>query len=149
MRSEISFLRATTVALALATTSLATAAPAWTQESAEQTQVDPIAQRLFPPDFIIAHADDIGLSVEQRQRVIAEVTRLQADLSEIGPRGEAARTQMVTALSADQVDEERVQRALDGVLGIEREIKRLHIGTLVRIRNILSATQRTRLNALR
>jgi hypothetical protein len=123
--------------------------PAWAQDNAAQTQTDPIAQRLFPPDLVIGHADDIALTVEQRHRVIAEVARLQADLSGIAPRGEAARAQMAAALGADQVNEAQVLQGLDGVLGVERDIKRLHIGALVRIRNILSATQRTRLNALR
>lgn len=149
MRIEIVWLRAAGLALTLGMSAIAVAAPAWAQEGGEQAQVDPIARRLFPPDFIIAHADAIGLSAEQRLRVIAEVTRLQADLSAIGARGEAARAQMVTALSAEQVDEARVLQGLDGVLAVERDIKRLHIGALVRIRNILSATQRARLNALR
>jgi Spy/CpxP family protein refolding chaperone len=42
-----------------------------------------------------------------------------------------------------------VLEALDGVLAVERDIKRLHMVTLVRIRSVLTPRQRTRLNELR
>jgi hypothetical protein len=42
-----------------------------------------------------------------------------------------------------------VLEALDDVLASEREIKRLRIATLVRLRNLLTPAQRARLNALR
>jgi Spy/CpxP family protein refolding chaperone len=127
--------------------------PAWAQPEPiaqrENPEDDPIFQRVFPPELVMGHAEEIGLTSDQRARVIAEVERLQADARGIGPRAEQARAQMVTALSAERVDEARVLEALDRVLSVERDVKRLHIATLVRIRNVLTPQQRTRLSELR
>ncbi len=123
------------------------AAPA--QQQRGQGQADPIAERVFPPELIMVHAGKINLTDEQRQRVVAEVERLQQQAQGIGPRGERARAGMVAALDAEPADEASVLSGLEQVLTVERDIKRLHIATLVRIRNLLTPAQRARLNELR
>ncbi len=137
------------LALALLFGSVSMALSPVAHAQGEAVQADPIAQRLFAPEFVMAHADEVNLTASQRQRIIEAVTRLQADMLGIAPRAESARAQIVATLSAERVEEARVLEALDGVLAVEREIKRLHIATLVRIRNVLTPEQRTRLNALR
>lgn len=149
MRSNFSLVRALAVSVVLASASIAAIPAARAQQQGDLAQVDPIAQRLFAPEFVMAHADDIDLTANQRQRIIEAVSRLQGDMLAIAPRAESARGQVVAALSVEQVDEARVLEALDGVLAVERDIKRLHIATLVRIRNHLTPRQRTRLNELR
>ncbi len=153
MRIDMPLPRAVALTFFLAVAPAVATPPAWAQAAPvaqqENPEADPIFRRVFPPELVMAHAAEIGLTGDQRERIIAEVTRLQAEASTIGPRGEQARAQMVAALSAERVDEARVLDALEGVLSIEREIKRLHIATLVRIRNTLTPAQRSRLNALR
>ncbi len=117
--------------------------------AAEGAAGDPIAQRVFPPDLIMGHAGEIGLTPSQRDRIIEEVKSLQAHANQIAPRLERDRAQMIIDLDAEPADEARVLGALDDVLASEREIKRLHIATLVRLRNLLTPAQRARLNALR
>jgi Spy/CpxP family protein refolding chaperone len=137
------------LALALALT----AAPAaWAQSAIPVSTAappDPIEQRVFPPEFVMGHANEIGLTDDQRDRIIAEVKRLQGQAEAVMPQMERARDRMVSELDADPVNEARVLIALDGVLSVERDVKRLHIATLVRIRNLLTTAQRARLDALR
>ncbi len=144
--------RATALALLLLTTSFAGASPALAQLepiAAHGAPADPIEQRVFPPDLIMRHAEEISLTRDQRDRIVADVTTLQHRAEAIAPQVERARSQMVADLDAEPADEARVLAALDQVLAAEREVKRLHIATLVRIRNLLTSTQRLRLAALR
>ncbi len=144
--------RATALALLLLTTSFAGASPAYAQLepiAAHGAPTDPIEQRVFPPDLIMRHAEEISLTRDQRDRIVADVTTLQHRAEAIAPQVERARAQMVADLDAEPADEARVLVALDQVLAAEREVKRLHIATLVRIRNLLTSNQRLRLAGLR
>jgi Spy/CpxP family protein refolding chaperone len=136
--------------LAAALWAAAPSAPAQSPSTPSQgAAADPIAQRVFPPDLIMGHAGEIGLTPLQRDRIIEEVKSLQSHADQIAPRLERDRAQMIIDLDAEPADEARVLKALDDVLASEREIKRLHIATLVRLRNLLTPAQRARLNAFR
>jgi Spy/CpxP family protein refolding chaperone len=95
------------------------------------------------------HQAAIRLTETQRTALIAEVKRVQA--SSVDQQFEMQRTveRLVDALKADKPDEKQVIAQLDAVLAIEREIKRLHIGLAVRIKNLLSPEQLNQLRALR
>jgi Spy/CpxP family protein refolding chaperone len=152
MAAEMSFVRGSAVALFLLAWPLAAAPPASAQPEAPPASganADPIAQRVFPPELVMGHADEIGLTPDQRGQIVAAVSSLQQQANGLGPRMAQARGQMVADLDAEPADETRVLAALDGVLAVERDVKRLEIGMLVRIRNILTPAQRTRLAALR
>jgi Spy/CpxP family protein refolding chaperone len=137
----------------LAAASLALASPTLAQTASAAPsadhEIDPIAQRVFPPELVMGHANQIGLSDAQRERILTEVRRLQLDVQTIASRNVQARDRMVAALSTEPVEEANVLAALDRVLAAERDIKRLHIATLVRIGSVLTPTQRARLNTLR
>lgn len=152
MAHRPSFVQMAALALVLATAPLAAPPTVMAQAAASEPQgaaADPIARRVFPPDLIMDHADQIGLTPNQRDRIIAEVKTLQSRAEQVAPVMERARAQMVSELDAEPTNEARLMSALDSVLAAERDIKRLHIATLVRIRNLLTPAQRARLNALR
>ena len=109
----------------------------------------PTRSDIFPPELVMQHQAAIRLSETQRTALIAEVKRVQA--SSIDQQFEMQRTveRLVDALKADKPDEKQVIAQLDAVLAIEREIKRLHIGLAVRIKNLLSPEQLNQLRALR
>jgi hypothetical protein len=52
-------------------------------------------------------------------------------------------------VQGSKVDEAQTLAQVDRVLGIEREIKRAHMGLLVRIKNLLSPDQQGTLAGLR
>ena len=56
---------------------------------------------------------------------------------------------MTTLLDAAKLDEAKVLAQADKMITIEREFKRAHLGLLVRLRNLLTDTQRSRLAELR
>jgi len=61
----------------------------------------------------------------------------------------AAAEQLSKALEAPKLDEGKVLAQADQVMALERDIKRVHLALLIRIRNVLSDSQRAKLAELR
>ncbi len=114
----------------------------------QQPQPDPFAGNLFPPELIMQHQQALGLSEEQKNFLKAELRKMQIRLPELQWDLQDEMEKLTTLMKQDQVDEAQVLTQLDKVLGLEREIKRLHIGLLIRIKNKLTAEQQTRLREI-
>jgi Spy/CpxP family protein refolding chaperone len=110
---------------------------------------DPIAARLYPPELIMGHQQEIGLDAKQRDALVGEVQKVQAQVLPLQFQMQALSEQLVTQLDAARVDEGKALALVDKMMGLERDIKRAHFGLLIRIRNLLSDGQRSRLAALR
>jgi len=110
---------------------------------------DPIASKLFPPELIMTHQAEIGLEDKQREAILKELEKAQAQFPRLQWQLQAASEQLSKLLDASQVDEAKALAQAGEVMKLETEIKRAHLGLLIRIRNILSDSQRTKLQALR
>ena len=110
---------------------------------------NPIKRFIFPPDLIMSHQDEIGLSAEQRRQIIAEVQQMEADLVPLRFEVGEVTQQMAKLLSAPRVDEEEVLALADRIMGLEGEIKKRHLTLVIRIKNLLTAEQQSRLQELR
>lgn len=112
-------------------------------------QDDPMARHLFPPDLIMAHQDDLGLSDKQRAAIKAEVLKAQSRFLEWQWEMSEETQKMVGLLRATPVDEQKVLDQADRVMNIERNVKRTHLSLLVRLKNVLTAEQIARLEQIR
>ena len=110
---------------------------------------DAIGARLYPPELIMGHQKEIGLDDKQRQAIVTEVQKLQAQVVELQWKMQAAAEELVKLLDETRVDEAKAIAQADQVMNLERDIKRAHLGMLIRIRNVLTADQRAKLAALR
>jgi len=110
---------------------------------------DPIAQRLYPPELIMSHQQELGIDDKQREAIVKEVQALQNKVVEVQFQMSAAVEELTKLLDAPRVDEARTVAQADKVMGFERDIKRAHLGALIRIRNLLTDAQRAKLAALR
>ena len=110
---------------------------------------DPIASKLFPPELIMTHQAEIGLEDKQREAILKELEKAQAQFPRLQWQLQAASEQLSKLLDAPQVDEAKALAQAGEVMKLETEIKRAHLGLLIRIRNTLSDTQRSKLQALR
>jgi Spy/CpxP family protein refolding chaperone len=159
------------VRIALAALALVTAAPAaamaqedrgdLVQASADDSQAqiilrerreaasDEIRALVFSPEFIMANGRAITLTDRQRDQMTADLQGLQRQLVAQQDQMHDARAALVQALRAEPANQERVLSALDGVLAIERQVKRLQLPALVRLREALTPSQRARLEQLR
>jgi Spy/CpxP family protein refolding chaperone len=109
----------------------------------------PFSKFLFPPELVMGNQEALALTDAQRTTIRDEIRRVQTEFIDrqwkISEEGE----KLARLLQAPNVDEKNVLMQVDRILDFEREIKRLQVGLLVRIRNTLTAQQRTRLNELR
>jgi len=111
-------------------------------------QPDPFAGNLFPPELIMQHQQTIGLGEEQKNFLKAEVRNAQKQLTELQWGLQEEVEKLAALMRQDQVDEAQALTQLDKVLGLEREIKRAHIGLLIRVKNKLTAEQQARLREI-
>ena len=110
---------------------------------------DPIGQQLFPPDLIMSQSQKLRLDEKQRTAVKNEVQRAQSKFFDLQWELKEASEAMVQMLQQTQVDEARVLEQADKVMGYEREIKKIHLSMLIRIKNSLTAEQIAQLRQLR
>jgi Spy/CpxP family protein refolding chaperone len=110
---------------------------------------DPIGANLFPPELVMQHQQEIGLTDDQRTYIMDEIRQVQQRATDLQWQLQREVESMAELLRHDTVDEARTMAQLDRVLAAEREIKHLQLTLVVRIRNRLTPDQRARLTALR
>jgi Spy/CpxP family protein refolding chaperone len=110
---------------------------------------DPLAHLMFPPDMILGHARELNLTDEQKAFMRGEVQRTTATFQELQWKLQDQMELLHETMKSTTVNEQQALAQLDKVLEIEREIKRLHIGLAVRIKNRLTPEQQQQLHKMR
>lgn len=117
--------------------------------AAQPTGHDPIAENVFAPDLVMQHQQAIALTDGQKELLKAEVRQAQLRLTELQWQLQDEIEKLAVLLKQDIADEQRVIAQLDRVLNLERDIKRAHLGLVVRIKNNLTREQQAKLRDLR
>ena len=112
-------------------------------------QEDPIGQQLFPPELIMAQSQKLHLDDKQRTTIKNEVQRAQSKFFDLQWQLKEASDTMVDLLQQTPVDEARVLDQADKVMGLEHDIKKIHLSMLIRIKNALTPEQIAQLKQLR
>jgi len=110
---------------------------------------DPIAAKLFPPDLIMDHQQELGIDPQQRDAILKEIERAHSQIFPLKWQMSGASEQLAKALDGPKIDEEKTLASADKVMGLERDIKRAHLTLLIRIRNLLTDSQRAKAAELR
>jgi Spy/CpxP family protein refolding chaperone len=110
---------------------------------------DPIAQNLFPPDLVMRYGSEIGLDEKQRAAIKEVVQKAQARFLDGQWDMQSESERMVRLLQAKPIDETAVLAQVEKVLALEREVKKAQLSLLIRIKNLLTDAQQTRLSELR
>ena len=100
-----------------------------------------LRRELFPPELVMRHQAEIGLSEEQRTALVHEMQALQSDLVPLQFDMSDAAGKLRAALAAPRVDEEKAAALADRVMSLESRIKRRHLALMIRIKNILTPEQ--------
>jgi Spy/CpxP family protein refolding chaperone len=116
---------------------------------AQQKADDPIGENLIPPDLLLRHQQEIGLSADQREFIKTEVIRAQARFTDLQFQLAGEAEALVALVKQDRVDEQQTLAQLDKILALEREIKRAQFVLVIRIKNRLTPEQYARLQELR
>src|ERR1041385_2610637 len=110
---------------------------------------DPLAHLMFPPDMILGHARELNLTDEQKAYMRAEVQKTTVTFQELQWKLQDQAELLHETMKSTSVNEQQALAQLDRVLEIEREIKRLHIGLAVRLKNRLTPEQQDQLHKMR
>ena len=109
---------------------------------------DPLAGAFFPPELVILAHDQIALTPDQLAEIRAQVEKTQSRSEELRAQLERETAALAALAKPDRVDEAAIVAQLDKVLDAERELKHLHIGLLVTIKNQLTPEQEAKLRDL-
>jgi Spy/CpxP family protein refolding chaperone len=109
---------------------------------------DPLAHLMFPPDMIMGHARQLNLTDDQKAFMRAEIQKTTATFQELQWKLQDQMELLQETMKSSSVNEQQTLAQLDKVLDIEREIKRLHIGLAVRLKNRLTPEQQEQLHKM-
>ena len=110
---------------------------------------DPMHDVMFPPGMVLDHARQLNLTEDQKAYVRAEVQKTTTSFNELQWKLQDQMELLHEMMKAPSVNEDQVLGQLNLVLDIEREIKRLHFGMAVRVKNKLTPAQQEELQKLR
>lgn len=110
---------------------------------------DPIAGNLFPPELVMQHRRELGLTDAQKSAIRDDALKASTRFTELQWQMQDEMEEMAALMKESAVDEQRALAQLDKVLNIEREVKRTQLGLSIRIKNKLTPEQQMKLQELR
>ena len=110
---------------------------------------DPLGESMFPPELVMQHQREIGLTTEQKAFMRGEIQRVTARFNELQWQMQDAMEALGSTMKESAVNEQQALAQLDKVLDTEREIKHLHIGLAIRIKNKLTPEQQAKLQGIK
>ena len=106
---------------------------------------DPFAAYLYPPERVMSHSLEIGLDDAQKVSIRNEVQKVQHKFLDLQFEQQGESEKMVRLLQEKPVDETKVLAEVDRILALEKEIKKMQVSLLVRIKNMLTPAQQAKL----
>jgi len=130
------------LALGLLVAPLAVAAPPGPSD-------DPMAKFVYPPDVVMKYQAEIGLEDQQRQSIKELIQKAQSKFIDAQFDLQAAGQKLQQLLAVPRPDEKQVLAQADKVMGLEHDVKKAQLTLLVRIKNVLTEAQQSKLDELR
>jgi Spy/CpxP family protein refolding chaperone len=115
----------------------------------QQPDNDPIARQLFPPELVMNNSQQLGLAEKQRAAIKSEIQKVQSKFLDAQWDLQEETGKMTSLLQQTPIDEAKVLEEADKIMSYEREIKRAQLTLLIRIKNLLTAEQVAKLEAIR
>ena len=125
------------------------ASPHQTMQPLPTPAHDPIGGNLFPPELVMQHRRELGLTDAQRAAIKDEALKASTRFTELQWQMQDEMEEMAALMKSDNVDEQQALAQLDKVLNVEREVKRTQLGLAIRIKNRLTSEQQIKLQELR
>ena len=122
---------------------------AFAQQPPPQPNDDPIGRQLFPPEMVMGHQDELGLQEKQRAAIRSEVHKVQSRFVDLQWQLSEDTEKMASLLRGTPIDEAKVLEQADKVMAQEREVKKMQLSLLVRIKNLLTPEQIAKLQEIR
>lgn len=111
-------------------------------------QDDPLEEYFVPPEQIMRHQSDLGITAEQREKIKQQVRNAQTRFTELQWDLRADLEALSMLLEDRNVSEDAVIEQLDKVLAVEADIKRTQLSMLIALRKVLTEGQLEEARAL-
>lgn len=108
-----------------------------------------LREHLFPPELLMHHQSEIGLTESQREELQEQLKAMQVQMVELQFEIERHSEKLGDLLAAARPNEAQVLAQVGKVMEVEREIKLNHLRLLIRIKNMLSPEQQQKLQELK
>lgn len=115
----------------------------------QEKKDDRFEKALFDPQLVLKHARDINLTAQQRSTIMDALKKIQSELVPLQLDMAEPALEVVELLEEPTVDEGAAVAKVDQLLKIENEVKKMQMVLLIRIKNVLTKEQQSRLRALR
>jgi Spy/CpxP family protein refolding chaperone len=102
---------------------------------------DPIGAAVIPPDVVMSHQQELGLTDAQRNAIELDAQNAQQRFIPLQWQLSAATEKLAGLLGQTHVDESKALAQLNAVLDIERRIKRTQITLMIEVKNELTPDQ--------
>jgi Spy/CpxP family protein refolding chaperone len=123
--------------------------PGQTPRAPHSQLPNPMFDVMLRPDVIMGNTRQLNLSEDQKAYMRAEIQKTTTQFNELQWNLHDQMELLHEMMKGTSVNEEQVLGQLGRVLDIEREIKRLHFGLAVRLKNKLTPAQQEELQKLR
>ena len=110
---------------------------------------DPIGDVIFPPELVMQHQRELGLTDEQKTFMRGEINRTTTRFNELQWQLQDAMETLHETMKASSVNEQLALSQLDKILDSEREVKRAHMELAIRIKNKLTPEQQAKLQSMK
>ena len=104
--------------------------------------------QVFPPELVMHHQGEIGLSSGQRSAITKAMSESYEQVVEAQWSIQAATEQLRSLIDGARVDESAALAQIDRVMEAERQLKRSHFALLIRVKNQLTPEQQALLREL-
>jgi len=104
---------------------------------------------MFDPQLVLKHAQAIGLTAAQRRSILDELRATQLALAPLQADMTEPALELQSLIEAPRIDEAQALAKIDRVLRLENEVKKAQAVFVIRVKNILTPEQQTKLRALR
>jgi Spy/CpxP family protein refolding chaperone len=98
-------------------------------------------RQLYPPSLIMRQQGELGLTPAQRDAISKEMTDAQKAMLDVRWQLEQKTEALDKLLATDKVDEAAALAQADEVMKLEDRMKRIRLGMLIRVKNVLTPAQ--------
>ncbi|MBV8223242.1 MAG: periplasmic heavy metal sensor [Candidatus Eremiobacteraeota bacterium] len=111
---------------------------------ADAPNQDPLAGAFIPPEIVMSHQQELNISDQQRDAIVADVQSAQQHFTAVQWQLSAATEKLASIVKAPHVDEANALAQLDDVLHLERDIKRTQLRLMIQVKNELTPDQQAK-----
>ena len=112
-------------------------------------QDDPLKDHFIPPEVIMKHQGELGISPAQREEIKQQVRNAQVSFTELQWDIQAEIENLTKLLEDSNIGEGPIIEQLNRVLAVEADIKRTQVSMLIALRKVLTAEQLDQARSLR